>query len=274
MMRRPSTKLMLAVICGALALGAAVAVAFAAGGPVGHSDARAARAAPSRTWSLAMSAAPDDLALAQVAFRGAAHDQSVSGSSIQVAVGSPFGDDYLAAAALRLPGGGVPRVLVLLVNRPSPLLDPASVRVRLSSPRALGAPLVLRLSNPLARTAGAHAPALCDLPLHGSALGASELRPLRSSGSALDGFSARAAVAQAYDLACGLPHASSFAQAIAPTAPSPTPAPPVTPTPTTPTTTTPSPPPVRVPGEGCEPRPGYACPGAVSGVSRASAGGG
>jgi hypothetical protein len=269
MMRRPSTRLILAATCAALVLGAAVAVAFAAGGRALQGAARTARVAPVTAWPLVMSAAPDDLALAQLSFRHAARGYSASDSSLRVAVSSPFGDDYLVAAALRPPTRGVSRVLVLLVNRPSPLLDPVSVRVRLTGPRALGTPRVLRLANPLARPPGARERALCDLPLHGSPLSASQLRPLGSRGPALGPFGAADAVAQAYDLACGLAHASSFAQAIAPaSAPSP-PTPPTTPTPTTPSPTTPSPPPpVRLPGEGCEPRPGYACPAAVGGASR------
>jgi hypothetical protein len=264
MMRRPSTTLMLAVSCAALVLAVAVAVAVAAGGRAPHGRVRPARAAPRSTWPLAMSAAPGDIALAQLSFRRAARGQSVSGSSLSVAVGAPFGDDYLVAAALRPPLSGVPRVLVLLVNRPSPLLDPVSVPARLSGPRALGTPLLLRLSNPLTRAAGTHAPALCDLSLRGSPLSASELRPLGSRGSGLAGFDATDAVAQAYDLTCGLAHASSFEQAIAPVAASPPPTTPTTPTPTTPA---PMPPVGRLPDEGCEMQPGYACPEAVRGAS-------
>jgi hypothetical protein len=269
MMRRPSTRLILVATCAVLVLGAAVAVALAAGGRAIRGAARAARVAPITEWPLVMSAAPDDLALAQLSFRHAARGYSASDSSLRVAVSSPFGDDYLVAAALRPPTRGVSRVLVLLVNRPSPLLDPVSVRVRLTGPRALGTPRVLRLANPLVRPAAARAPALCDLPLHGSPLSASQLRPLGSRGAPLGGFGAADAVAQAYDLACGLAHASSFARAIAP-APAPLPpSPPTTTTPTPPSPTTPSPlPPVRLPGEGCEPRPGYACPAAVGGASR------
>jgi hypothetical protein len=258
MMRRPLTKPMLTVTCAVLALGAAFAIANGAGAGA----AGGAKAAAQRSWPLSMSAAPGDLALAQLSFRSAAKGERLSAGSLRVSVAPPFGDDYLAAGALRLASAGTPRLLVLLVNRPSGLLDPVSVRVRLTASSALGTPLVRKLADPLTRAA-VHPPALCDLELHGAALSPAEVRPLHSQGQALTGFDAAAAIAQAYDLVCALPHASSFAQAVerAP-APSTPPAPP------------PSPPVGRLPGEGCVPTPGYACPGAVSSGSRATGAGG
>jgi hypothetical protein len=256
MMRRPLTTLALVVTCGLLLLGAALAIASGKGGGAGVRKGIVASAR--RASTLSLSAAPDDLTLAELSFQGAAHGQQLSGSSLQVAVGTPFGDDYLAAGALQLSAAGVPRLLVLLVNRPSALLDPVSVQVRLTALAALGQPAVRMLANPLARAAGAHAPALCNLPLHGSALRASEVRPLHSRGRRLAGFAAAAALAQAFDITCGLAHSSSFEQAVArPSAPSP-----------------PLPPVGKLPGEGCVPAPGYVCPAAYRRVSRPIAVGG
>ncbi|MGO9761706.1 MAG: hypothetical protein ACLP1Q_10665 [Solirubrobacteraceae bacterium] len=272
MMRRPLTKLTLAVTCGALVLGALLAIAIAAGASGGAGAKRGAAASITRTWLVSMSAAPDDLALVEVSFPRAARGQRISAGSLHIAVGTPFGDDYLVAAALRLPTPGVPRMLLLLVNRPSPLLDPVSVRVRLIARHALGAPLMRTSADPLTRPASAHAPSLCNLALHGSPLGASELRSLLSRGRALTGFDAASAVAQAYDVVCGLPFASAFEQAVAQSA---VPSSPTSPESHVPAPTpSPAPPKGILPGEGCKPEPGYACPGVVAGASAAVAAGG
>jgi hypothetical protein len=231
-----------------------VHVAGSAGAGAGAADAASAW----RTSPMSLSPAPGDLALAQVSFPRAAAGQTISPSSLRVAVSGPFGDDYLVVAVPRLATPAAPRALVLLVNRPSPLLDPVSVRLALSARHALGAPLVQKLADPFARPATAPTPALCDLPLHGSALSVSELRPLHSRGQALSGFDATGAVAQAYDVVCGLASASSLEAAVrsTPSAPVPSPTPPVG----------------KIPGEGCVPAPGYACPGAVTHALPAGAG--
>jgi len=260
MMRRPLTTLVLVVTLGLLMLGAALAIAIKARGPA----AVRARAAASgrRSWPVTMSAAPGDFALAELSFDRAPRAQLAASDSPQLTVNGPFGDDYLVAAALRLAKPGVPRVLVLLVNRPSPLLDPVSVRVRLAVSRSLGAPLVRAFADPLARGTGARAPLLCDPALHGSALKASEVRPLRSRGQALAGFDAAEALAQAYDVVCDLPHASAFAQAVERSG---SPGLTETPPPTQPPSP-PAPPVGKLPGEGCVPAPGYACPAAAVAV--------
>jgi len=151
-------------------------------------------------------------------------------------VGGPFGDDYLAAAAPRSRTPGLAQALVLVVNRPSPLLDPVAVRLRISASRSLGAPVLRTLANPLAPSAAHAAPALCDLGGHGSAIAGSQLQALGARGGALPGFDAAGAVAQAYDLSCGLPYASAFRLAVQRSA-----APRCAP---------------------CDPPPGYACPDA------------
>lgn len=267
MMCRPLTKLTLVAMCASLVLlsGCADGAAGAKTASVGAG--RDSRLPATRAWTLTLSAQPDDLALAQIAFRGSARGSRITSASLRLAVRGPFGDDYLAAAAVRLPGA--PRALVLLVNRPSPLLEPVAVDVRVTAQRALGTPVVSHASNPFARAAGAPRPSLCDLPLHGAALSASLLRPLRSHGAALAGYAGASAVAQAYDAVCSLPFASSFEQAVTRPAGSSPPVP------------TPTPPVGKLPGEGCVPRPGYACPGATEsslpavsavGAGRAAAG--
>lgn len=263
MMRRPLTTLVVVASCGVLVLGAGLAVAIEAGG---GARAKSVAAEPlSRSWPVRMSAAPDDLTLAEVVFREPTRGQRIAGSSLHAGVEAPFGDDYVAAAVLRLPAQGASRVLVVLVNRPSPLLDPGSVTVRLTAPRVLAAPLVLKSADLLSRSAVTRKPALCAPALHGSALDVAQVRMLRTRGRMLAGFSAASVVAQAYDLVCGLPHDSSFAQAIEGPTAAPSPAPPEI----SPPTPTPPPPVGKVPGEGCVPTPGYACPASSRGGPRA-----
>jgi len=252
-MRRSLTTLTLLAACAALALLAAGALALAiglgAGARAGHATAPVAM----RSSFVTLSPAPDDLALAQVSYRHTGR-QPLSARSPRVAVIGPFGDDYLAAVAVaRSSTPGALRALVLLVNRPSPLLEPVSVPVRVSAQRSLGAPTVRTLADPFTRPASGRTPALCDLPTHGLALSGSQLGVVYSRGTPLTGFDAASAVAQAYDAACGLPYASAFKQAVeSSSSGSPSPPPP---------TPSPSPPVGKLPGEGCKPTPGYACPG-------------
>jgi hypothetical protein len=260
MMRRPLTTLVPVLMFGLLMLGGALAIAIKVRGNAGI---RAAAAAPgTHSWPVTISAAPGDFALVALSFDRAARAQLVASGVPRMTVSGPFGDDYLIAAALRLAKPSVPRVLVLLVNRPSPLLDPVSVHVRLAVSRSLGEPSLRAFADPLAGGTGARAPLLCDLALHGSALKASEVRPLRSRGQGLAGFDAAEAVAQAYDVVCGLPHVSAFEQAVedaGSASPSPTQPP-----------SSPAPPVGKLPGEGCVPAPGYACPGAASAAAPSS----
>jgi hypothetical protein len=233
---------------------------------------------PRRAWSTNVSPAPGDLALVQLSFHRR-HAEGLLRRSLRVAVSGAFGGDYLVVAAPREGTAGSARALILVVDRPSPLLDPLSVHLRVSARRSLGTPLVRQVNDPLTRPPR-HPPghpnrALCDLPAHGALIG-SRLRPLSSRGAPLTGFDAAEAVAQAYDAACGLPVASSFMRAVAPSSggcstgtsssgavccpptaicavppgspPTPTPSPPPSPTPEPPRCTP------------CDPRPGYACP--------------
>jgi hypothetical protein len=270
MMRRSLASLTLLATCGWLALALSATAAARPSPPT---------AALSRTWPFTLSPVAGELALAEVGFPHAARGRHVSRATLQLAVQGPFGDDYLVLATPLVGVGRTPRALVLLVNRPSPLLDPVNVRLRLKARTQLGTPVVRRLADPFKRVASASRPALCDLALHGAALSAAGVRPLSSSGAALSGFDAPAAVAQAYDVVCALPYSSSFAQAVgqpAPESPSPSPSPSPTPSPTPPAPG----PPVCAP---CDPAPGFACPLSIGpdicaadvapGARRAAAGG-
>jgi hypothetical protein len=277
MMRAWLAPLTLLATCAALLLGAVHVGRSEASASAGASAAQAA--SRWRAWPLKLSAAPDDLALAEIDFHGGVRGQRISAGSLLVSVSKPFGDDYLAAGALA-GAPGAQRALVLLVNRPSPLMDPVSVGLRLSALASLGSVHLYSLANPFTQPLHGDTPALCNLDVHGSTLGAAAVRPLHRRGHALVGFDAASSLAQAYDVVCGLPYAASFAQAIgrpAPVAPTPVPAP--TPSPS-PVPAPPSPsPPGCVP---CNPEPGYACPltakadicaAAVAGASRRAAAG-
>jgi hypothetical protein len=266
MMRRPLTTLVLVLMFGLLMLGGALAVAIKVRG---HARVRAGAAASgTRSWPVTMSAAPGDFALVELSLARGTRAQLAASELPRMTVSGPFGDDYLLAAAPRLGKASVPRVLMLLVNRPSPLLDPVSVHVRLTLSRSLGEPSLRAFADPLARGTGARAPLLCNLALHGSELKAPEVRPLRSRGQGLAGFDAAEAVAQAYDVVCDLPHASSFEEAVE-HAGSASSSPTETPSPTQPPSS-PAPPVGKLPGEGCVPAPGYACPGAASAATSSS----
>jgi hypothetical protein len=226
-----------------------------------------------RMWSLRLAPAPDDLALAQIRFPHAGR-RAVARDLLHIEMRAPFGADYLAVATPRisLSTGGA-QVLVLLVNRPTALADPVSVELQLSTKGRLAEHRVRRAENPFAETPEPAAPELCDLATRGRTLRARDLAALRSGGAALDGFSVAAAVAQAYDVICGLPYESTFKQVLTGTSTQPQPAPPQpSPAPPQPQPAPPPAPPVgKLPGEGCVPAPGYACPAAVKSSSPAAA---
>src|ERR1035441_9004483 len=207
MMRLHVSWLVALAACASLLLGAA-----------STSGARATTSSSTANWrtlTLSVSPAPSDVALVEVGFRGTVGRQRISKADLTLAVGSPLGDDYLAVVGVGSAPSRSPRALVLVVNRPSALLDPASVLVRLRSTRALGSAVARRLLDPFTRPRPGQTPALCSIPLHGAkGLPASMLVPVRSRGAALTGFSMASAVAQAYDVACGLPYQPAFAHAI------------------------------------------------------------
>ena len=275
MMRVALALLALLTTCRSTSVSVAMAGAIHATGAV-VAAAHPAQAHPAgRAWSMTVSPAPGDLALVQVSFHRR-HAEAVLERSLHVSVSGAFGDDYLAVAAPRSGTAGAARALILVVDRPSPLLDPLSIHLRLSARRSLGAALTRKVTDPLTRPAGHPSPALCDLLPHGGAVSGSGLHALGSRGAPLAGFGAADAVAQAYDAACGLPYASAFKQAVEPSSgacptaaapsgalccpataicavppgspPAPTPSPAPTPTPEPPRCTP------------CDPPPGYACP--------------
>jgi len=256
-------------VCGLLALAAAAALAAKLVPGADGSPGASARVA-TRTWPLTLAPAPDDIALAQISFP-AGGDGRLPAGSLRVAVDGPFGDDYMALAVPRAPTHGSRRALVLLVNRPSPLLDPVRVHLGATAWRALGTPAVRVSENPFARARAAAKPALCDLPTpHGDGLDGARLAALASRGTPPQGFGAAAAVAAAYDVVCALPAPSAFEQAV--THPSGVASPPPSQEPA-PAEPQPAPPreeqPVgKLPGEGCQPTPGYACPGVATAGAR------
>jgi hypothetical protein len=214
MMRSRWRSLALLTGCGALVLGAAAAgagqEASSTKAAVRGSDARP----PTRTWNLTLSPAPNDLALAEISFHRAHLGARISGRTLRVSISGPFGADYMALATPIVSTPGDLRAVVVVVNRPSPLMDPADVHLRVTARRGLGAPVVWKLANPFSQPHPGLTPALCDMPLHGPALSGSQLLALSSRGSPLTGFGVATTVAQAYDVACGLPYESSFAQAV------------------------------------------------------------
>jgi len=251
-MRRPLTTVGLLSMIGLVSLAGVAALGAklvrSSGGPGARSGARM------RNWPMTLSPAPSDLALAQVSFHG-----RVPGGEarrwLRISVDGAFGGDYMAASVAHLAGQGNARVLVVLINRPTPLLDPVSVHLRVQARRPLGTAKIDVIEDVFARSSTTARPTLCNLPLDGTALAAGELTLVGARGTAPAGFAGASTVAQAYDLACGLPHASTFEQA----ARSPGEAQPPQPVPPAPEP--PKPPVGKLPGEGCVPTPGYACPG-------------
>jgi hypothetical protein len=246
-----SARLALLAACAAAALGTCLARSLETAGVANATAGRAVDAATARTWSLSLSPAPGDLTLVAIGFRGGS-GKPLGARSLSVAAKGVFGDDYLATAVPRLTSPRALRALVLLVNRPSALLDPAHVLLALRSSRSLGSPVVRKLADPFAKPHTGAKPAICALPLHGRPLRASGLRLLGSHGAPLAGFGATSAVAQAYDVACGLPYSGAFKEALAGSSTAPAPVP--TPLP-------PRPPGPQPPGcTPCNPPPGSACP--------------
>lgn len=236
----------------ALAVALTVAVALALGGStaVGRTAGRVSRVnvtAPAQF----------DLTLAELRFPGR------PGPPGHLALGQAPGLYYVAGALVRRPSRSGPRALVLVVNeRPRGSLAPDLLRLglRVTADRALGSPSLRQRVNPFPRPAGSGLdPRLCGL---GARHGAADLRAVLSGGRPLPGYGVAAAVAQAYDVACGLPYDSAFARAVTgcgtslvagccpPNAVCALPAPTPTPTPT------PTPVPVPV----CPPCPRPPCP--------------
>jgi hypothetical protein len=159
-----------------------------------------------------------DLSLAEISFGAPAHvaRQRASArrreSPIRLALRGTAGLNYVAGAVTRFSVRGRPRVLVLVVNRrPRGSLAPDLARIGLTvtAPRRLGVPVLVQISNAFKRRTGLK-PALCDLPIRGASLKASDLRSALNGGLPVGGFAAAAAVAQAYDAVCGRPYDAAF----------------------------------------------------------------
>lgn len=244
-------------IAAALAL-----VALAAGASVQAAPARERHSGPRlRSWQLRLSPAVDDLSLAQISFPAAHRGARLAAGSLGLAAGLASGvpsADYAVVGAVRL-AGRVPRALVLLANRPSPLEDPTTATLRLNARPALGKPSTRTAEDAFTRGVAKPA-ALCDLPLHRHALVAGEVLVLSARGKPPAGFGAAAAIADAYNAACGLPYPPGFKSAIAAPAVIPSPpgsGPPGPPAPVPPPPERPSEPPGCGP---CKPSPTAACP--------------
>jgi hypothetical protein len=194
------------------------ACAWAAGAPApaGAQGARVSReyvAAPGQF----------DLSLAEISFGAPAHvaRQGASGSRrespIRLALRGTAGLNYVAGAVTRFSVRGRQRVLVLVVNRrPRGSLAPDLARIGLTvtAPRRLGLPVLVQISNAFKRGGTGLKPALCDLPIRGASLRASDLRSALNGGLQVGGFGAAAAVAQAYDAVCGRPYDAAFRAAV------------------------------------------------------------
>jgi hypothetical protein len=237
------------------AVAVALLIALVAAGQAG---ATAQGGAP-RTFTVALSATPHDATLLQIRFPHGGH-RALSPKVLRVQVVGAFGDDYLALAAPRKTGRRGPEALLVIANRPSALLDPAAVHLRISARASLGKPVLAHLSN-LLDSDYAHPPnGLCTLTLGADPLDPAVVTPLAHRGTAVTGFSAARAVAAAYDAACtSSADAQSFKNALAAqpgvspgscgSACEPAPAPPV---------------PVPPGCTPCNPAPGFACPLAAS----------
>jgi hypothetical protein len=251
-----------------------LALVPAAEARAGQPPAHAAGALPPRHTALVLDPAPSDLELAELEF-SRRRSQRISATTLRVAVHGLFGADYLAIATPRRRPHGELVALVLLVNRPTALADPASIRVSVRASRSLGRISTLRLRNPFtSHGTGAIAGPTdlrCRIPRAGRSLEASDLRQVGlPRGAKLTGFGVTAAIAAAYDVSCALAYPSALRQAVqgpgntgcgsgaipqgtlccppnAICAPAPTPEP-----------VPPSPVPPACPP--CNPRPGYACP--------------
>jgi hypothetical protein len=192
-----------------LARGLALLGACLAGVALGAPGADAAR---DRSWQVVLSPAPGDVSLVQIGFLDPAGAR-VSAATLEVSAPGVFGSDYMAVAAPR-PTLGRAGVLVLVANRPSPLLDPAHVALTVRARRALGPATVLSVRAVLSSHGSVARPRLCNLALDGAPLSPQGLTVLGGAGERLAGLGGAEALAQAYDIACGLPNPGTLRGAL------------------------------------------------------------
>lgn len=202
-----------------------------------------AGAQPSATQlSVVVSPAEGNFVLARLSFPGA-HGRPLTKSSLRLQPPSWAADDAIALATPAHPRASGRVALLLIANRPTNLAEPVSVRLRALADPGLGPAGVRRVENPLGHSPGRPA-WLCGLASHGRA---PALRTLGAHGRPVAGLGPAGAVAQAFEIACGLPVGPQLKAALAPPRPVPPPAP--------------GPPaPERPECAPCDPRPGYACP--------------
>jgi hypothetical protein len=197
----------------------------------GHSEQR-------RSWQVNLRVAvPYRYALAELNF-------SSRGGRPRITLNGPIAADYIAAAQLHATSTGEIRILVLIINRATGLMDPARIGLNVHLSRPLHRPLVLEATG-FPAAGQITRPALCQPLLDRAPLKESHLRALLAAGAALPGYSTVSAVSEGYDATCSLPFQAAFEQAVAETQ-APSPSPPA-----------PSPPIGCAP---CTPPPGYACP--------------
>jgi hypothetical protein len=187
-----------------------LAAALALGGAV---PAAGQRGPATRTWSVRLTApAQFDFTLAEVRLHAA------TGPVPRLSLGQGAGLYYVAGALVRRPPGGGRRALVLVVNRRprgSLAADRLRIGLRVALARGLGAPVLRQVVDPLTRPApGPHPPTLCGLTRGAAALAPGALRGVLRSGTAIPGLDTAGAVAEAYDVVCGLPHTASFVGAV------------------------------------------------------------
>lgn len=140
MMRSRSASIVLSVALISLLLGA--------GNAIGSAPVRGAHVQAWRALKLSADPTPNDLELLEIGFPRTAVRRRLSQRDLVLLVTSSFGEDYLAMATVGTAPSHAPRALVLVVNRPSALLDPVHVALRLYSSRVLGQPRVFTLTDP------------------------------------------------------------------------------------------------------------------------------
>ncbi len=157
------------------------------------------------TWQVTLTGpAQFDLTFAELRFKGSGTQ------TLRLSPTRSPGLYFVGAALVRRPVSGGPRVLLVILNRrPRGSLAPdrTSIGLGVTGASTLGAPVARQLANPFTRPGGR----LCGL---GKGHGPSDLRAALGAGRALPGFSTAAAVAEAYDVACGLPYDPAFKRAV------------------------------------------------------------
>lgn len=195
-----------------------------------------------RRLTVVVDPAEGNFVLAALSFPRA-HGKPLTTRSLRLQAPSFAADDAIVLATPAHPRGSGRIALLLIANRPTNLAEPVSVRLHALAGPGLGPVVVRRVENPVGRQAAAPA-RLCGLAAHGRA---PALRALGSRGRPITGIGTDGAVAQAFEIACGLPAGPQLQAALAPAKPVPAPEqPPVLPE--------------RPECAPCNPRPGYACP--------------